>query len=1212
MNMIEIELPDGNILEVPEGTPQEDIMSAINRLQETPATPTPTPTAPDMGTPADIPQPEMPVEVPETAPTGRRRRRPQPAEPAIEAGFEAGFAAPYDAAGLQAEMDRGVAPSRLVDTLIRQGATTLQVGDEPFDLVGAREAGVDDREIMHILTTGRPFMDVGGGMSGQMRALGIGANSTLAQLAGAPVDAINNAPRLLNLIPGVDGIGPISDRPFLGSEMIRDGMGAVGIDTYDDYRDLPPDFRPAGVAGEVIGGGALLGAGLTGAAIRSAPAAANSSFARRAVEPIAASVRNQPVRASLLEASSIIGAAQGAAVAEFVFPDNPIVRMGAEFLGGVASPVAIAARTGSGAASGIDRFISTNFAGEAGKQRAARNAILRALNELGEDPQEIVTLLNRYLDNPVEGINLTSGQASGSPALLAVENAIGRKSQQFLGYQQDTIETAFVALRQAADSIAAEGSPEALRIAARMRERYFNDLISSRIAVAQREADLATSRFADADGTDASVRAARIMDEALEDVRAIERSLWEQIPRDTPLTGENTIDALDSLRATLLQEESAPGLAEAFVRRIAGDSEDGLMAGLSGDEAAIARLLGVPEGLDTGGTNAGEILRFRNRMLALGRDAGARGERDLARQFNMMADGALADLNAIDLPEAVTARDFSRELNKAFGSQTVDRLSATTRRGADVVSPDETLDQAFGAGRRRGNRRVREMEDATRFADDATETFRGSVPDSTTALTGGVAPDSSRFNVNTQDSSDIFGAGSQTIRYTDPDSSGFIEIVVRPDGSASVLGLEVPDAFQGRGIGQSLQEQVMADFPVMQGQVSSKAAATTAYRLGRRPAGMPEASLSDVHRMIDENSSVNLVSPEMAAMRGDVARTAATPRTDALQDSVDEYLRSVVDDLVDPVTGTLSEARVSRFIQRNPDILERYPNLRNDLEAAASASGNVRATEQAADQARSAIGDRAVFSRLVNDEDPSRVVGNVLTGNRPEAEFTQMARLAQRSGDDAVRGLEAATMDYATSRATGADGRFNFGTFRETLTRPVNARSKSPIEMMVDNGVMRQEDADRLVTILDEATRLMDVQATRARIDPSVIDEPSSALFDFSQRLVGAQLGSASVAGNLSGSSLVVAGAGSRAVRRIADRVPRAKTLDALVAISKDPQAMRDLLMEAPTAQQVIARDRRLNAFLLQQGIIDITEDDGFPSEIPMDETERMLQEEAR
>ena len=124
-------------------------------------------------------------------------------------------------------------------------------------------------------------------------------------------------------------------------------------------------------------------------------------------------------------------------------------------------------------------------------------------------------------------------------------------------------------------------------------------------------------------------------------------------------------------------------------------------------------------------------------------------------------------------------------------------------------------------------------------------------------------PLSNAFNIIKRDASDIFGAGAEKIRYTDPKSGGTIEVLSKPDKSASVLSLEVPEQFRGKKIGESLQARVMQDFPEMQGQVSSKAAAKTAYRLGRRPVGQPNATLDDVFKAIDDSSSVNLVSPEM-------------------------------------------------------------------------------------------------------------------------------------------------------------------------------------------------------------------------------------------------------------------------------------------------------------------------------------------------------------
>jgi predicted GNAT family acetyltransferase len=124
------------------------------------------------------------------------------------------------------------------------------------------------------------------------------------------------------------------------------------------------------------------------------------------------------------------------------------------------------------------------------------------------------------------------------------------------------------------------------------------------------------------------------------------------------------------------------------------------------------------------------------------------------------------------------------------------------------------------------------------------------------------------FPSTMRDASDIFGQGSKRIQYTDPQSGGVIEVLQRPDGTASVLSLEVPEKMRGKGIGQSLQSQVMQNFPEMMGQVSSKAAAKTAYRLGRRPPNQPNASLDDIYKMMDEYSSVNLVSPAMQKRLG--------------------------------------------------------------------------------------------------------------------------------------------------------------------------------------------------------------------------------------------------------------------------------------------------------------------------------------------------------
>jgi predicted GNAT family acetyltransferase len=177
-------------------------------------------------------------------------------------------------------------------------------------------------------------------------------------------------------------------------------------------------------------------------------------------------------------------------------------------------------------------------------------------------------------------------------------------------------------------------------------------------------------------------------------------------------------------------------------------------------------------------------------------------------------------------------------------------------------------------------------------------------PAGSVGMGGRVARD---FDVSRRDASNIFGKGSERVRYTDPQSGGTMEVVVRPNGQASVLELEVPEEFRGQGIGQSLQARVMQDFPVMGGQVSSKAAATTAYRLGRRPYGQPDATLEDVFRMIDEDSSVNLISPaaqptDLSANRSTTTGLLASAASDTPAQRVARLLR---EDRADEVTDDL-------------------------------------------------------------------------------------------------------------------------------------------------------------------------------------------------------------------------------------------------------------------------------------------------------------------
>jgi predicted GNAT family acetyltransferase/translation elongation factor P/translation initiation factor 5A len=128
-----------------------------------------------------------------------------------------------------------------------------------------------------------------------------------------------------------------------------------------------------------------------------------------------------------------------------------------------------------------------------------------------------------------------------------------------------------------------------------------------------------------------------------------------------------------------------------------------------------------------------------------------------------------------------------------------------------------------------------------------------------------------------KDASKLFGEGSREITYKHPESEGYIKVLQRENGPSSVLELYVPEKFRKKGIGKALQEKALQENPELMGQVSSKSAAKNAYEMGRRPVDSPNATLEEVYKKIDEDSSVNLISkslqPEEKVSKGSIVET---------------------------------------------------------------------------------------------------------------------------------------------------------------------------------------------------------------------------------------------------------------------------------------------------------------------------------------------------
>lgn len=493
----------------------------------------------------------------------------------------------------------------------------------------------------------------------------------LADVVGAPVDLVNNLPRLVNLLPGEQGVGPISDNPIGGSQSIRNTMvDLLGLG-YKDITDLPQSQRPYAVGGEVVGQSVgtivpILGASTKiNAANALAQTAPKSNVAAQTVDQILKATARNPATATAAETALSVAPAVGAGIAEQINPGDPTTRIYGE-LAGSFSPVILATTLPKLTAS-LARAIETRLPG--GVQRQAAATVQQSLSDAGEDISAVATSLRESSSTG------TAGQVSGSPRLLAIENELvaagGKVSEDIAKQTKAAIDEFNNLYRQAI----ASGDPDLVRQAAQARQEYLVQSLNARVASAEKRAkDIQSTNLRTADPAKTSAAARNILEEALTTARNTENQLWSSIDRTIKLRADNTLTTYNELKASLASGEELPAPLKAVISDIKKNQKK--------------------LNLGKGETTTGNLLRTRSRYLSLAREARAQNRFNDARMYQTVADGMLKDLDPVVGDAAKVARDFSRELNKKFTQGFVGKTLGYDADGSLTVDPTLTLERA--------------------------------------------------------------------------------------------------------------------------------------------------------------------------------------------------------------------------------------------------------------------------------------------------------------------------------------------------------------------------------------------------------------------------------------------------------------------------------------------------------------------------------------
>jgi len=459
------------------------------------------------------------------------------------------------------------------------------------------------------------------------------------------------------------------------------------------------------------------------------------------------------------------GAVFGAGAAETQYPNEPLPRIGYEFLGSgggmlLGAPLTTLVENFDGLKTGFRSLSDQYRAGGAGqvlnpvkqyRQGRAVTRILEILEEAGEDPKAIIERLEAsslngvLLDEAGNPIKLTAGAKSGSPALLAIEKSLDQLGMGLGKERTAGAKSAISALRTTILALSNSDEQAALQAAADISESVFRANLDNNLRQAT---DRVVTAFENiAPGKESNIQLSEklydVVSNQMELARRQEKQLWNNVP-NVEITsfvdeaGEatnvpNFITVWENTFATAPQR-----YRDKYMTKLK------YLGGFVDDKKADLGLLTDTDGNPippTGNLTTKDLTYMRSLALDEASEAMAAGNRKSASIAYQMADALLRDLGNVP-PEPGQqnfraaydqARVYSKALNDTFTRAFAgDALETTTDRGLRIA-PELLANRLLQGGNDPTYLRVQQINDIGTFqmengiegAEQTVATLRG-------------------------------------------------------------------------------------------------------------------------------------------------------------------------------------------------------------------------------------------------------------------------------------------------------------------------------------------------------------------------------------------------------------------------------------------------------------------------------------------------------
>lgn len=337
----------------------------------------------------------------------------------------------------------------------------------------------------------------------------------------------------------------------------------------------------------------------------------------------------------------------------------------------------------------------------------------------------------------------------------------------------------------------------------------------------------------------------------------------------------------------------------------------------------------------------------------------------------------------------------------------------------------------------------------------------------------------------------------------------------------------------------------------------------------------PQRTLEVANTGSDVQTRLNL-----EAMQG-VQRSADTGMIDAQQDFFTALARETT-----TFDGTVDPAKLENFIQRNAQSLQSL-GLKDEFSNTAIATRAAQNAAKRAEQGTKFAQSKSTAAQILNTNNVEDFATNILTSNNIKDGLVGAVRLAKRSGDSAVLdGLRYGIYDALLKLSTTNGKLISGSRLNAILTKKTGGSTVE--KTLLSSGLMTKSQITNVKTIARKTAEFEKALINSDRAEDILGGE--DVFYDLLLRIGGANLGGMSVLGQSAGAPIVVAGAGSRAARRVLDQVPQGKIRGVLEAAIDDRQLMATLLQKPTSAKAKAAQSQRLYAILTQAGLIEGSE----------------------